>query len=260
MNDDMDRKGEPFDAMAEHDKVIRHIEALAQKGGLSEAERADVETRVRTITERQKREIDRRIEEIRERYAPKPIKRTTAQNVAIATIIVALVGALLEMRIGEGFVFARADEYRAIATWVFAGLFPVTTIVTYHSLKGKEFSNSFLSRWIIKQFAFLIGALMLSGFIVMAPLGYMALAGVLMPGEHVEMDARVTSVERFSKSKHCDQRATLQVAWASAEICLENRVVGKIPRVNDEVVLRGKLTVFGIYIDEIESMDPGKRR
>lgn len=259
MIDDMDRKGEPFDAMAEHDKVIRHIEALAQKGELSEEERADVETRIRTITELQKREIERRIEETRERYAPKPIKQTSAQKVAVIAIVVVVVGALLELEIGRGFIFAKADVYRSIATWVFAGLFPITTIVTYHLLKGKEFSNSFLSRWIIKPFAFLVGALMLSGCIVMAPLGYMALAGVLLPGEHVEMDAKVFSMGLFSESsRSCDQRATLQLAWSSAEICLENRVVGKIPRVNDEVVLRGRLTVFGIYIDEIESMDPGK--
>jgi hypothetical protein len=199
--------------MSEHEKIFQHIETLEREGRLNEEELADVERRIRTATELQMREIDRRIEEIRETHAPKPIKQTTVQKVATIIIVVALAGALLEMTLGEGFIFISADVYRSIAKWVFGALLPLATVAFYRMPKVEMFSNSFLNRWIIRPFTYLLAPMMLSGFIVIAPLGYMTLAGVLLPGEHVAMDARVTAVGIFSKrSRSCDQKATLQLA------------------------------------------------
>lgn len=248
----MDKEVEPHDYIDTHEKIFRDMEDLERRGKLNYEEPRYIDERIKSATELQKKEIDRRIDELRDRFSKQQTKTTPSQRIALYTIYAVIIGLGLEMTLGRGFIFAKADEYRSVATWIFVGLLPLSATVIYRLPLRDRLSNSFLTKWIMVP----LGALMVSGFVALAPLGWIALGGMILPAQHVELPATVVSVRHLSRSAgSCDQRATLLVAWGRADICLENRVVGKPLMANDAVVLRGDLSALGIYIDEIELTD-----
>jgi hypothetical protein len=88
--------------------------------------------------------------------------------------------------------------------------------------------------------------------VIFSPFGWSALAGWAIGAPSTPTDARVLSVAPYHRQAgKCDQKAKLAINDIDANICLEGRVAGPMPKAGDIVSVVGRISPLGLYIEEI---------
>ena len=83
-------------------------------------------------------------------------------------------------------------------------------------------------------------------------MGWLAVYGALAGQDVREVPAKLVRVgEVRPTAKGCSQQADVLVMGNTATICLERVLVGTPPSDGAEVVISGRLSGAGIYIDEL---------
>lgn len=165
-------------------------------------------------------------------------------------------GFLLELTIGSGFIFAFSSQYKTVMPWLgLAAALPVGVALLYLEKKDRFMSNRYptwVIRWLI---VFPLMTATVSAGIVISPFGWAAIAGWLFgtPSDHIQ--AKVIFLRAPSKRLRwldCRQEAMLEAGAGSADICLDNRVLGPMPGAGDAVAVAGRTSVLGVYVQTLK--------
>lgn len=233
---------------------MRDAETLDRQGRLDAPAVARIEKRIQTEIERQNQDLAHRLTEIEARY-DSPLRSISRRSrIALSLgFVVVFIGAMLEATLGQGFIFSLANEYRTVAPWIFALLLPFVAIgLLWLRKNGVKLHNRVQTKWLFWPVIFPLMVGLSSAAVVGAPLGWLALGGWAIGVETNETLGIVASVgTQHHGSRGCDQYATLQIGKSSARICLDHRLVGSLIRSGDQVVVRGRVSALGTYVEEI---------
>lgn len=239
----------------ENEKILKEMKALEQQGKLDEAAIAGFDARV----EAQLARISQRAEQAQADFeaAMAQRKRPALPKRSVIPFLVFLflvfVSPLIEMGIGKGFIFAHANAYRAAMPWIVVLLLPVIGFTVYTRERKESILKDRYPTWGVRWLLmFPLVSLLGAAMIAMAPLGWAAFMGWATGKDSTTLEARVLSVgEASSSSRGCKQLARLQVLANDASICLDGRI-SKPPRQGDSLSVRGRVSVWGVYIEELQ--------
>jgi hypothetical protein len=174
---------------------------------------------------------------------------------ALAAFLFVTGGSVLELTVGQGFIFAWANEYRSIAPWIFLGLLPPFGLGWYFLERANQTLRvSFPTGWVRWLLVFPLAVALSAGMVVVSPLGWAALFGWAAGTPSDQLEAKLVSIGESSPSaRSCDQSATLELGGATTRICLEDRISGQTPRAGDTLAIVGRTSALGVFIDEIHS-------
>lgn len=239
----------------ENEKILKEMKALEREGKLDEAAIAGFDARVdaqlaRTSQTAEKAQADFEAAiELRKR----PVLPKRSVIPFLVFLFLVFIGPLIEIGIGKGFVFAHANAYRAAMPGIVGILLPVIGFAIYtrerkdHLLKDR--SPTWGVRWLLM---FPLVSLLGAALIAMSPLGWAAFMGWATGKNSTALQAQVLSVgEASTSSRGCKQKARLQVLGNEATICLDGRI-SKPPRQGDSLSVRGRVSVWGVYIEELQ--------
>ncbi len=153
--------------------------------------------------ERDSQELAREIELIEKETShpkpyviPKPFRTPT-----IILLLFIVTGAVLELTVGSGFIFAGADTYRSAAPWFFAALLPVFAVLLYwqERLSG-NLRSSFPTSWLRRLIIFPLMVAVCSGIVLIAPLGWASLLGLAVGARADDLEGIVLSAGEFQRA------------------------------------------------------------
>jgi hypothetical protein len=172
----------------------------------------------------------------------------------LVAMFVVLAGLVLEATLGERFLMTRARDYRAWAWGALPALFLAALILMWLlSQRSDDFKRRFPTGWVRVAFALPLTGAMLAAALVAAPPGWIALGGWLV-GERVhDVPARVVEVHGpKDRGRGCRHDARIATEGNDARLCIRGLVVGDNPAAGDAVVLAGRASAAGLYVERIE--------
>ena len=183
---------------------------------------------------------------------PKPFRIPT-----IILLLFIVTGAVLELTVGSGFIFAGADTYRSAAPWFFAALLPVFAVLLYWQERfSGNLRSSFPTSWLRRLIIFPLMVAVCSGIVLIAPLGWASLLGLAVGARADDLEGIVLSagdVSKSSRASRCKQRAKIAVRGASAAICVEGRTAAPLPIKEGPALLSGHVSRFGVHVESIRA-------
>ncbi len=160
---------------------------------------------------------------------------------------------LYGFNLSDNFVFAGEHFYATSLPWIVAVvLFPFVLYGCYDRAHQANMAYRYPSP-VLRQFVLLpLMACLLTFVILRSPIAFSALAGWAFNNEVIVVEATASSLGRLKpKLGQCDQTLRVGTPEFAATICMEHTVIGRQPRPGDKVVLKGRRSVLGTYIDEI---------
>jgi hypothetical protein len=248
-------KRTPSAADREDDAIFEEFNDRARNGRLDDGAIAGFNDRLDANMKRRESELAARIAEIEAQFAP-PRRLPLGARLALAVVLLAApIGALLEITIGSGFIFAGSNAYRHAIPWLWGILLPAFGFACYlaerrHNLLRHRYPTAWV-RWML---ILPLMAVASAGMTIVAPLGWAALGGYLASAPLERLAAKVLSIEpAVPRSRSCDQKARFEIEGVAADICLEGRLTGRSPGRGESVDITGRRSVFGILIEEIRA-------
>jgi hypothetical protein len=178
---------------------------------------------------------------------------TNRQKYLLALSCLGLACLLYGFNLSDNFVFAGEHFYATSLPWIVAVvLFPFVLYGCYDRTHQANLAYRYPSP-VLRQFVILpLMACLLTFVILRSPIALSALAGWAFNSEAVVVEATVSSLGRLKpKLGLCDQTLRVGAPEFAATICMEHTVVGRQPIPGDRVVVKGRRSALGIYIDEI---------
>jgi len=228
-------------------KARSEMDAVFQEtqGKLDDAADARMKARLQAISTTLDKELADCIAEFRAGHTP----RMRWVISALVVVFFVLTGSSLESTVGSGFILSGSNEYRAALPWLFGILIPIFAVGWFFLFKRANPGTWFV-RWLI---AFPVSVAFSAAMVLMSPLGWAALLGRTMGTPVDRVDVSVVSIGApSSTSGRCHQDALLAFRNSSARICLDGRLSGPPPRAGDEVMVSGRISRLGLYIDRID--------
>lgn len=243
-------------ADSEMEAVFQQSMVLESQGNLDAAATTRIEERLREISTKLDKELAEQVSQIDTRYAvPKRWLLPKSYRVpAIATTLFLSVGTLLETAIGTGFIFSGSNAYRSAMPWLFGALIPIFAVGWFLLERANHDLRAQSPTWLVRWFVLFPGIVTLSAaMVVFSPLGWAALLGWAIGSPSQRLEVRVISVDQPSRSSRgCDQYAHLEFDGASSRICLERRLSGPAPQAGEMVLVSGRMSHLGLFIDRID--------
>lgn len=160
-------------------------------------------------------------------------------------------GLLLDITLGQSFVFAFSQRYRAIGWWVFIALLPVMgwlfVVAEGPRAAVRERYRGGVARTLMTCGAIVVAA----GTPVLAPLGWIAAYGRLA-GTPVQVDSRLLVYAPSGGSRFCERRADIAFGGRQVGLCLSTHLVGPLPPPGAPLRLSGLQSPLGFYVQRIE--------
>ena len=162
-------------------------------------------------------------------------------------------GAFLEVTLGEKFVFVYAHDYRDALPWVGSVLAAFIAWGLAVSPAGRVVLESMSQRpWLRWGLAWPFAVILFTSMVLVAPLGWLALAGRIVGQEVRGEYVRVLSIEPYvSRSRGCSQRAHLQIGRTDAELCVARVQMLHQPRPGEWVRVDGLRSSLGFYVQRL---------
>ncbi|KRC20416.1 hypothetical protein [Acidovorax sp. Root217] len=242
--------------------VLREGMALERKGNLDAEATARIETRLEAILQAQMRAAQVALE------APSPVERKAAvdgvdrmrrvRSVALwipfGVFVAVLAGLVLEMTIGQGFIWFGGATYEPLALKLFLLLLPLLAVLFYRRERSTHHLRNRYPTWLVRWvFMYPVMVLLGAGLVAFAPWGWAAALGWAW-GASSRVEVRVVSVDAPSPgSRGCDQSAQLEFKGAMASICLEGRLGKQAPAAGDTVTVSGRVSRLGLYVEKLHS-------
>ena len=235
----------------EMERIVTEVERS------SHGELAQLDEQMHQETRPQKKAFIKQLAVERPLPAPqKPLvtgKRFRLPALLVMSLVVC--GAVMELTLGDGFVFAKANAYRSVMPWLFLIILPPSAFLCFFLTRAdKTILARYPTWWVRRLIVFPVTSALLSATIVISPLGWASFLGWVVGTHSDHIEAKVLRIGGFSRSsKSCTQRVTLEVSGNSSDICLEDRLMGQVPSIGDAVDLTGRTSIFGVYVDEIRA-------
>jgi hypothetical protein len=251
---DMNAKDTFEHASAEMKAVFQEGSELERQGKLDAEATRRIEARLQAISNRLDKKVADSIAEIKAQH-PSTSRAGLWQKIAVGLMLLAFVSVPLEFTVGESFVSSFTNTYRAAVPLLFAVLLP-TFAMMWFRLERKQHNlahryPTWLVRWML---VFPLIVVMSSAMVIFSPFGWSALAGWAFGTPKAQKTAKVLSVEPMRERRrlgNCDQKVKINIDGIDANICIEDRVVGPMPKAGDSITVTGKSSLFGIFIEEI---------
>lgn len=239
----------------ENEKILKEMKALERRGKLDEAAIAGFDARVDAQLAKTSLAAGRAQADFEAAVArrQRPVLPKKFSVPFVIFLFLVCIGPLIEMGAGEGFIFAHANAYRAAMPWTIALLLPVTGVFLYTGERRSQVLMHRYPTWgvrwlIVFPFISLVGAAVMA----ISLLGWAAFMGWAIGARSTALEARVLSIrEPSTRSRGCKQEARLQVLGNEATICLDGRI-SKPPSQGDLLSVRGRVSVWGVYIEELQ--------
>lgn len=242
--------------------VLREGTEIERKGNLDSEATARIEARLDAILQAQMRAAQAALE------APSPVERKAAIDgvdrllrvrpvarwIPFGVFAAAFAGLVLEMTVGQGFIWFGGAAYKPLALKLFLVLLPVLAVLFYRSERSTHhLLHRYPTRLVRWVFVYPIMVLLGAGLVAFAPWGWAAALGWAW-GASSHVEVRVVSVDAPSpRSRGCDQWTQLEFKGAMASICLEGRVGKQVPAAGDTVAVYGRVSRLGLYVREIHA-------
>lgn len=170
----------------------------------------------------------------------------------LAGLCFIVIGALLQQTIGNAFIFSWANEYRAARPWLFFVLLPMFAVGWFRIEKATSLIEGFCSgqrfRWLL-VFPFVVA--LSTAIAISSPLGWAALSGVAIGKASDHVEVKVLSIDvHLERAKHCDVAAELAFRCSTERLCLERQLSGRLPRPGENLVVTGRVSRLGLFIEE----------
>jgi hypothetical protein len=183
-------------------------------------------------------------------------------KIAIFFILFILPGALLHFSIGRSFMFRHSTAYWPVMAGISVVSVPLLSFALWKMLQASpDIATQYPTRW-LRDFILFPGAVIIMiAMVMLAPLGWFALAAPFISSESTSLPGRVLSVRQPHKHWHnrrmfdCEQSATVTVDNMTGEVCLDGRIIGTMPKVGDAVVVTGRPSSLGLFIDTLNSVN-----
>lgn len=243
-------------ANSEVEAVFQQGMALERHGKLDTAATARIEARLQEISTKLDKDLADQVSQINARYAapkrwmlPKPYRVP-----AIVTLVFLSVGTLLEATIGTSFIFSGSNAYRGVMPWLFGALIPVFAVGWFLLERANHDLQAQSPTWFIRWFVLFPGVVTLSAaMVVFSPLGWAALLGWAIGSPSARVEVRVISVDQPSRSSRgCGQYGHLEFEGVGSRICLEGRLSGHTPQAGEKVLVSGRMSRLGLFIDRLD--------
>jgi hypothetical protein len=178
---------------------------------------------------------------------------STNARIVIAILVgVPLLGMLLTMYWYDRALLFLPPAYTNLRPPV-SGLLFIVILVAFSmgSWLDEALAPKYPTRWFRWLVLKPLGAVMCTGIIVSAPLGYICMAALLF-GSDTEQVARVVRIQENQARKGCDQRATLSMMSVEKEICIAGLYSGASPVAAQEVTVSGRRTSLAFVVQGIK--------
>lgn len=183
--------------------------------------------------------------------------RNRGTKVAAGLFYFCVIGLLLEYSIGRNFAASYAAHFYKALPFIFSFVIPLCGIFMIRSQKiriamATKFPTLFL-RW---GLVFPLTLLVFSSLLIFSPLGWTALFGWGIGTPSVLINARIVEIKpRHYRERllSCKQEAVLEIGGQRFDLCLDGRVNNNFPKNGDTLILSGKRSPLGFYINEIRT-------
>jgi hypothetical protein len=241
----------------EVDALFAEAVELDRQGKLDEAGLARLDAGMQAHFDRLNQEHAQRIAEIEARFAAaRPRTLTLPQRFripALAVLVIVAVGSILELTVGQAFVFSLGNYYRAAIPWLFPGLLVLFGVAWFLVERASgPIKARYPTLWVRELFAFPLIAAICAAMVLIAPLGWAALSGWVLGSASEDMDGRISYIgSRSSNWRSCPQYVELEVIDSSASVCLGGWPPGQEPKAGESVVVRGRRSILGVMVEEV---------
>ncbi len=240
-------------ADSEFEAVFQDVVKLEGQGGLDAQARARIDERLQTISKKLNSDLADQVSQISSDDV-RPKRRVLPRQLLvpyIAALAFVIGGSLLESTVGEVFIFSGSTQYRLAMPWLFGILIPILALKWFLIERVTHQLQTSYRYWSDRIFTFL-GMVALTSALVVSPLGWAALLGKTI-GSLSRVEATIISVDSPSRYRFvCAQRAHLEFNGATAQICLDGRLVGTLPSIGEKMTVVGRASRLGLYIDRLE--------
>lgn len=239
-------------AKADMESVFQEGTELELTGKFDQHTAKNIEARLQAISERLDKDVANIIDEIRASASTRP-KPTTQIKVAAIFFLLASIGLPLEFTLGESFVFAYTNAYKSLLPLIFFVTLPMFALLWFHLERTQHALSSRSPTWGVRWLlVFPLIVVFSASIVAFSPFGWSALAGWAFGSTSESTEAKVISVGDIrSRVGKCDQKASIDIDQAKVSICLEDRVLGATPKPGDTVIILGRRSPLGLFIEEI---------
>lgn len=241
-------------ADSEFEAVLQDVGKLEGQGGLDSQARARIDERLQSISKKLNSDLADQVSQISSDDV-RPKRRTLPRQLLvpyIAVLTFVIGGPLLESTVGEAFIFSGSTQYRLAMPWLFGILIPILALKWFLIERVTHQLQTSYRYWSDRIFMFLGMVALTSALVVVSPLGWAALLGKTI-GSLSRVEVAIISVDSPSRYRLvCAQRAHLEFNSATAQICLDGRLVGPLPSIGEKMMVVGRVSRLGLYIDRLE--------
>ncbi len=238
--------------------VMREAQALERSGKLDGAAIARVDARLQALADARDRELQARLERIRvgddvDDAPPKGWVLPKVWRIPFLVVLLLVLGSpILEMTLGQGFLWSGGAAYGAALPVLLLVLLAVFAVVLYRHERSAHLLRASYPTWFVRWlFMYPLMVVFCTAMVAFAPWGWAAALG-WATGTPSRVDVRVSSIGALSPgSGGCDQSARLEFQGAHASICLEGRLAGKMPYPGEMMAVSGRVSRLGLYVERV---------
>lgn len=244
-------------AASELDAIDLEAENLRRGGASEETVIAHLERRFQALTVQLEKERDERTAHIRASHTPdtRGVIPSQYRKIAGGTLLAFLIGSIWGLSIDEQFIFSAANQYRLAIPWLLIFLLPALA----WKLHGLVETNQRITRryptWWIRWLIMYPVTIAFSAIILLKlPLCWFAIYGRLCGTPTEGLEAKILRVNDYRpQSRGCHQTADIAINGVSSTICLAKVLSGRTPKVGETVVIAGRVSGAGLYIDVVRT-------
>lgn len=167
-----------------------------------------------------------------------------------------LIGVIFLLFFNDRFVFRYKEEYARFFLW---SLLLFTPFFIYRIEKSPEIleqlKQKFPTRWVRGLIMTPLISLMSAGLVFTAPLGWVFALAVWSGGDVYNVSATLIKSSNNSKSKRCNQLATLQFELLKKEVCLDTLYPHSSMQTGQAVDVGISESQFGFLIVSLSKTD-----
>lgn len=241
--------------------IMREAQVLERGGKLDGAAIARADARLQALADSSDRALQGRLERIMAgdedegvgAAPPKGWVLPKAWRIPFLVVLLLVLGSpILEMTLGQRFLWSGGAAYGAALPVLLLVLLAVFAVVLYRHERATHQLRASYPTWFVRWlFMYPLMVVFCTAMVALAPWGWAAALG-WATGTPSSVDVRVHSIGALSPgSGGCDQSARLEFKGAHARICLEGRLVGRMPYPGDMVAVSGRVSRLGLYVEQI---------
>jgi hypothetical protein len=246
-----------MDPSSELEAIYREGEDLRRSGTSEDAVIARLEEQLQNLTARLDKETAEKLAEIRATPASArgfvvPMRYRLPVLIAVVAVVA---GSVLELTIGQQFVFSAANQYRAMVPWLLVFLAPAFAWAWFVLERAnRDMAGRYPTWWVRWLFVYPLVVALSSAMVAISPLGWFAVYGRLWGTPTEGVKAKMLAIGDYrSSSRGCHQDADIFIDGSSARICLASVLAGRTPAVGETVNVAGHISSAGVFIDEVRA-------